>query len=142
MRCVGDARGNDDGNSGVDTATVTIDLYRDIHKGIRAELFAVTGAAGSVDPADRAARAALAERVMNITDILVGHAEHEDAHIQPLLEVHLPELAAKVETDHVELEARMVFLNELAAATADAPLAAQPGASFADAGLTTNTVEP
>src|SRR4051812_25065890 len=90
------------------TATVTIDLYRDIHKGIRAELFAVTGAAGSVDPADRVARVALAERVTNLTDILVGHAKHEDAHIQPLLEIHLPDLAAKVETDHVELEARMV----------------------------------
>ena len=32
--------------------TVTVDIYRDIHKGIRNELFAVTYAAGRVDPAD------------------------------------------------------------------------------------------
>ena len=35
--------------------TVTFDFYRDIHKGIRAELFAVTHAAGSVDPHNVAA---------------------------------------------------------------------------------------
>ena len=29
---------------------VAVDLYRDIHKGIRTELFAVTTAAGSIDP--------------------------------------------------------------------------------------------
>ena len=42
---------------------VTFDLYRDIHKGIRAELFAVTTAAGSLDPGDRAGRADLARHV-------------------------------------------------------------------------------
>ena len=29
---------------------VEVDMYRDIHKGIRAELFAVTTAAGNIDP--------------------------------------------------------------------------------------------
>ena len=48
--------------------TVTFNLYRDIHKGIRAELFGVTQAAGNIDPADRSARAALADRVANAGD--------------------------------------------------------------------------
>ena len=42
---------------------VAIDLYRDIHKAIRTELFAVTTSAGQTDPSDRAARVALAAHV-------------------------------------------------------------------------------
>ena len=42
---------------------VVHDLYRDIHKGIRAELFAVTETAGALDPASDADRAALAAHV-------------------------------------------------------------------------------
>ena len=41
--------------------TVTFDIYRDIHKGIRAELFAVTHAAGRVDPHDAGAVAGVAD---------------------------------------------------------------------------------
>ncbi len=45
----------------------TVDLYRDIHKGIRAELFAITTAAGSVDPSRaRSSRAALADHVESV----------------------------------------------------------------------------
>ena len=65
---------------------VTFDLYRDIHKGIRAELFAVTTAAGSLDPADRAGRADLARHVDSVVELLVSHAEHEDAAVQPAIE--------------------------------------------------------
>ena len=42
--------------------TVTFDLYRDIHKGIRNELFAVTVAAGNVDPGDDDAVVAVGAR--------------------------------------------------------------------------------
>ena len=35
--------------------TVPFDLYRDVHKGIRSELFAITSAAGSVSPSDNCA---------------------------------------------------------------------------------------
>src|SRR5690348_18405811 len=41
---------------------VSHDLYKDIHKAIRAELFAVTAQAGSSDPSDGTARAAIATR--------------------------------------------------------------------------------
>ena len=98
-----------------DFAVVTVDLYRDIHKGIRAELFAVTTAAGRVDPADRAGRVALADRVTNITRLLVEHAEHEDNHVQSAIETHMPALAEQIAADHVVLEARMAELDERAA---------------------------
>lgn len=42
---------------------VAVDLYRDIHKGIRSELFAITERAGNLDPSDRADRADLGGHV-------------------------------------------------------------------------------
>ena len=99
---------------------VALDLYKDIHKGIRAELFSVTGTAGSIDPADRAARLALAEQVAGLAHLLVTHAEHEDAAIQPVLVEQLPDLAERVELDHLTLEARLEDLRAWALAAADA----------------------
>jgi len=103
---------------------VTLDLYRDIHKGIRAELFAVTGAAGSLDPADRAGRADLARHVQSVVEMLVGHAEHEDAVVQPVLETYLPALAEQIAIDHPMLEARIAEIGDLAGRVVDAPEAA------------------
>lgn len=93
---------------------VTLDLYKDIHKGIRSELFAVTEEAGRADPADRASRAAVAEHVRSAIDLLVAHAEHEDEAIQPSLEAELPDLAARIAADHERIEAWMVDLAAMA----------------------------
>src|SRR5690349_19778997 len=87
--------------------TVPFDLYRDVHKGIRAWLFEVTGEAGRLDPSDRAARVAHANAVRDLVRFLVFHAEHEDRELQPATEQVLPERAAAIARDHVELEARM-----------------------------------
>jgi hypothetical protein len=93
---------------------VTLDLYRDIHKGIRTELFAVTEGAGRADPGDAADRAALAQHVRTVRQLLISHAEHEDGAIQPVLAAELPSLAARIEVDHEVLEARLAGLEELA----------------------------
>lgn len=92
---------------------VTVDLYRDIHKGIRAELFAVTLEAGRTDPADRPGRQAVAAHWQDIAGVLVTHAEHEDTHMQPAIETHLPDLAVRIERDHLVLESRIEWLTEL-----------------------------
>jgi hypothetical protein len=104
---------------------VTFTLYRDIHKGIRAELFAITTAAGSLDPSDRAGRVDLARHVGDVVELLVGHAEHEDTAIQPVLEAHVPELAERIAADHPVLEARIEAIAEIAARAVDAPAFAQ-----------------
>jgi hypothetical protein len=102
-------------------AAVTFDLYRDIHKGIRSELFGATLEAGRVDPADDAGRAALQSQVEDLVTLLVTHAEHEDGAIQPAIEAHLPDLAATVVGDHEVLERRLGQLVEMAAVARVAP---------------------
>ena len=100
------------------TAPITLDLYKDIHKGIRVELFSVTAEAGRLDPSQGIARAALATHVNDVVHLLTGHAEHEDAAIQPVLEARLPDLAERIEVDHLTLDARMDELVEMAAEAA------------------------
>ena len=107
-------------------APVTLDLYRDIHKAIRVELFAVTTEAGSLDPSQGIARAALASHVTDLVHLLLSHAEHEDGAIQPVLEASLPELAERVEVDHLTLEAGLQDLAEMAAEAASLTVA-DPG---------------
>lgn len=96
------------------TPAVAEDLYIVIHKAIRAELFAVTGSAGSVDPGQGIARAALAAHVNDVLDLMDSHASHEDAAIQPVLEAELPELAERIAGDHHRFEGLTADLRELA----------------------------
>lgn len=98
---------------------VTLDLYRDIHKAIRGELFAITVDAGRTDPADTLARTALARHVDDVMVLLIEHAAHEDGPIQPVLEAHLPDLAARIEGDHATLERRIEGLRDQAAEMVD-----------------------
>lgn len=100
---------------------VAVDLYRDIHKGIRSELFALTEKAGNLDPNDRTDRADLSAHVDRVVDVLVSHAAHEDEFVQPAIERHLPDLAEQVEDDHHRLEARIALLAEQAADAVDTP---------------------
>lgn len=93
---------------------VTFDFYRDIHKGIRRELFAVTSEGGRIDPGDTGAVQALGTRWRSMTSLLVSHAEHEEIHVQPVLEGVAPELAEQVIPVHRELEARAAALEVLA----------------------------
>src|SRR5690606_10727579 len=97
---------------------VTFDLYRDIHKAIRAELFALVGTAGAVDPADRCGKAALADHITAVAALLESHAEHEDRVIDPLLAVHLPDLAEQVTADHHDFDGRMASITDLATTSA------------------------
>jgi hypothetical protein len=102
-----------------------VDLYRDIHKGIRAELFAVTSTAGSIDPSDRYDRAALADHVAAVAAVLETHAHHEDAVIDPVLDRHLPDLAGEINDDHDRLERMFSSITDLAASVVDVAVADQ-----------------
>lgn len=100
-------------------AMVPFDLYRDIHKAIRVQLFDVTAAAGRLDPLDTAARVAHAARVRDLGHVLESHAHHEDTHIEPLILEVLPASAERIAAEHASLEdsfGRLVGLAELAVA--------------------------
>ena len=98
---------------------VSLDLYRDIHKGIRNGLFGVTLAAGQVDPGNRDAVAAVASRWRDLSALMVGHAEHEDEFMQPTIEALLPAMAEVIAVAHPELEAQMAALEVLAERATD-----------------------
>ncbi len=99
-----------------DFETVVDDLYRDIHKAIRAELFAVTTDAGRLDPSDRDGRLVLEAHVASTVQFLVEHAEHEDTHVQPAIDATLPHVADRIAREHTALESRMLELRALAGA--------------------------
>jgi hypothetical protein len=103
------------------TFAVAFDVYRNVHKGIRAELFAVTGSAGTVDPGDRAGRAALAAHVADVAALLDEHAEHEDLHVLPVLEAYAPALFERNTSDHAALDARVARISARASEISDAP---------------------
>ena len=89
-----------------DTSPITaVDVYRNIHKGIRAELFAVTVTAGNLDRADECVVTAFDERLDRLVWLLDAHAHHEDAFLQPLVEQHAPHLAHGIVQDHAFLDA-------------------------------------
>ncbi|MGZ4735022.1 MAG: hemerythrin domain-containing protein [Acidimicrobiia bacterium] len=106
---------------------VPYDPYKDIHKGIRAELFRVTTQAGSLDPGDRCSREQLAEDVTNLFQLLAQHAQHEDDFVQPLIEIHAPFYAEVIASDHPRLEARMQVIQGRAERATAAPAAEQRG---------------
>lgn len=102
-----------------DFSIPAVDLYRDIHKGIRAELFAVTSTAGSIDPSDRCDRAALSDHISSVAGVLESHAHHEDVVIDPVLERHLPDLASVINDDHERLERMFSSIIDLGTAVVD-----------------------
>jgi hypothetical protein len=93
---------------------VDINPLRDIHKGIRAALFAVTAAAGRADRADDLGVAALESEVRDVARLLADHAAHEDAHID--VSILDRDLADRIEGDHAVLADRMAWLVDLASA--------------------------
>jgi hypothetical protein len=99
---------------------VEFDGYRNIHKGIRNELFAVTYAAGRVDPGNVDAVRAVATRWHFLSEFLLLHAEHEEEFVQPHIERFAPELAAQIIPAHRELEGRAAALEVLADRAGDA----------------------
>src|SRR5579875_1909400 len=92
-----------------------LDVYTAVHKMQRARLFQLTVEAGKTDPADAVTKARLAAAVDALAAELVGHGEHEDRFIRPLLHRSAPALAETLEAAHVQLDVHLGQLREVAA---------------------------
>ena len=91
-----------------------VDVYRNIHKGIRGELFGVTIAAGQLDPADEGSRAELRDRIDTVVWLLGMHAHHEDHWFLDMIEAHAPQIGERIVSDHALLDARIEGIGKAA----------------------------
>jgi hypothetical protein len=106
-------------------APLLFNSYRDIHKGIRAELFDVTSTAGRLDPADPVSWMALVDHLTDVQNTLTTHAHHEDTFVDPMVVQFDTELAGSIESDHVHLDGRFAAIREVASAAASYPASDQ-----------------
>ena len=108
-----------------------LDLYRNVHKGIRVMLFDLVQKSGRTDFTDRAAVAQLRSEVADIFELLESHAHTEDRHIMPLVHEHAPALAREFAEAHVDQEARLPeLLAALDAIDVTSPDATRKGHAF------------
>ncbi len=86
------------------------DIYKDVHKGIRKELFDLGVLAGSTDFEDDASLNLLKEHFNRSYNLLETHAHSEDTHVEPLLHDISTDEAAKLADTHKNLD---MFINTL-----------------------------
>jgi hypothetical protein len=83
------------------TVTGRVDLYRDIHKGLRHALFDLTFRAGRLDPADDVLVVELIGESRRVIGLLRAHHEHEEQRaLEELIGAHAATLAAQTEAEH------------------------------------------
>ncbi|MEU8825048.1 hypothetical protein [Streptomyces sp. NPDC048636] len=90
------------------------DLYRNVHMGQRARLFALAVDLGNADITRSGVAAHLAARCLAMTHELRAHADHEDTFIHQLLRERAPEAADALDAEHVRLDVAFAALDEQA----------------------------
>ncbi len=97
---------------------VSFDLYRDIHKGIRSELFALVSDAGRLDPADDCGAASLVDQVQGVVRLLRRSTPStRTARSSRCSSGTRPSMAAHVADDHHRIDGLMDGLVALAIET-------------------------
>ncbi len=116
----------------METSDKRVDLYWDVHKGLRFELFGRLSGLGRLNLDDDEAVTAFVREFDRTCALLADHAAHEESCVHPLLEAQYAELLAELESDHGELDRKLTAtrraIQQLATATSD-----QRGAAGADA---------
>ena len=94
------------------TTTSRLDIYANIHKGLRAMMMDTLAAVGRANVHDSADLSAACERVLMLCDTCASHLEHEHEFIHPVMEAYQPGSTAQVAADHEE---HLTAINELCA---------------------------
>lgn len=83
------------------TVTSGVDLYRDIHKGLRHALFDVTFQAGRLDVGDDECIGGLLAESRQMIDLLRGHHQHEEQLLlEGLIEAHASAAVGPIHDEH------------------------------------------
>lgn len=82
-----------------------LDLYTEVHKGLRAALFEVSRLTGQVDWGDMDEVEDLLEAWLGLLELLRAHVAHERDIVHPLLDLRLPGVARALNADHELQEA-------------------------------------
>lgn len=107
------------------------DLYRNIHKGIRAMLLDLVTRSGRTDFTEAEEVASLIGATQDIFELLESHAHTEDTFIMPVLREAAPSLAREFDEEHEDQEARLPgLLAALERIDPASPNAAQEGHRF------------
>ena len=94
------------------TAAPRLDIYANIHKGLRAMMMDTLAAVGRADVDDAAALHAVCERVLVLCDTCASHLEHENEFVHPAMEAHRPGSTAQIAAEH---EDHLTAITELCA---------------------------
>jgi len=108
----------------------TVDIFTNVHKGIRRALFEACVALGRASEGGedaRAARQALGEALHFVRH----HGDNEDTLLVPLLQRHAPEIAARMAEAHRRIEGALAELEGCAAASSVHELYLRAGAFVA-----------
>jgi len=87
-----------------------VDFYGTIHKAVRRRLFTVSMQIGTTDFTNSTEVAELGAALQALIKFLRRHAEHENAHVNPLIERVAPEV--DFATEHEEQEAALDSLEQ------------------------------
>ena len=106
-----------------------IDLYKDIHKGLRSFLIQQLATAGPLDLANEQQLQSFNLQLQKLMALLDEHGMHEDKWLHPLLTELDPTLAEKAETQHQRLDNDIAIVCEKYSQLAALPVVqrAQPG---------------
>jgi len=97
------------------------DMYRLIHKGLRALMADTLTALGSLDCDDPIELADVLGRVRGLLDFCRSHLAHEDGFVHPAMEAREPGSAGEALSDHAEHEREIAGLEAAVAAVEAAP---------------------
>lgn len=88
-----------------------VDLYREVHKGLRAALFEVLHHAGSLDAADADAVTSFQTLFAELDMMLTTHHTHEDSPaLATLIDQHADDIAPRIESGHDRVEIQLSAL--------------------------------
>jgi hypothetical protein len=108
------------------TDIAPVDLYGEVHKGLRRELFGLTAALGSATADNAAEVARLRATFDGLSVMLEAHAGHEERWVHPLIAECAPAILADLEHEHAAHEHRLAGV----AAAFDRLQAANDGQSW------------